>query len=158
MNLTNAKEINAAIAAAIINPPTLLADPPAEIVIDMDALNAAMAAAIEEIKPPAPIKVKKIVVSTKGNHDVCHFDGKPAPSKDAIKKLDINAGIVYLGRNSNKEKCVSCSPNAVAVHWMHVSFSQDDLMHNIWICESCKRAYPAKAGRANFGKLKALKK
>ena len=122
----------------------------ATVAAAIEAPAAAVAAAVE--------KITKIVVSLKGNHDIIQFDGKAVPSREAIKKLSLESGIIYQGRNSNAEKCVSCSPNAASVHWMHVSFNQNDVQHDTWICEGCGRAYPSKRGMKNFKILQDAKK
>jgi hypothetical protein len=134
----------------------------------LTTLDAAVEAATLTVNavieaPAAIIKAgvslaKKINVTLKGNHDTLMFDGKPAPSREAIKKLAPEAGITYLGRNSNQEKCVCCSPLAKNVNWMHVAFTQDGIAQDTWICEGCSRAYPSTKGKKNFQLLKDAKK
>jgi len=102
--------------------------------------------------------IKKAELSLSGNFDKILMNGKKFPSREDVKKLDPQHGVVYLGRNSNKEKCISCSKDIAGVHWMHVSFNESDLMQDLWICESCTRSYPSKKGSANFKLMKNKKK
>lgn len=104
------------------------------------------------------VAVKKAVVSVSGNMNKIKIDGKVL-SREQIKKLSPEAGIVYLGRNSNPEKCISCSPKSADVHWMHISFQDsNEISQDLWICESCARSYPSGKGKKNYPLFLNLKK
>lgn len=120
----------------------------------LDAAVEAATAAIVAV----PTAAKRIICSLKGNMNTLLMDGKACLSREQIKKLAPEAGITYLGRNSNKEKCICCSPKEAAVNWMHVTFTAADAIQNLWICENCKRAYPSTRGKAAFAAFTAAKK
>ena len=101
---------------------------------------------------PAAAVIKKAVVAIKGNQNIATINGKKC-EREAIKKMDLAEGIVYLGRNSNQEKCANCSPNAKSVNWMRITFNQDNLTQDLWICEKCNRSFPSGKGKKNYESL-----
>lgn len=150
--MTKAEKAAAKLAAAELVAETL------PTIAEAEALDAVINAAHEEAIPMHEAFLEALkkasVFSLSGKMDIiCRGGAQIARSALRTLAKDAKSGLTYVGRNSAKEKCAHCSPLSASVNWERFSFQQDEVTHEMWICE-CGRAYPSGKGKKAFPSLR----